>query len=1039
MSVYIFALGIKSANGLVKSTINTANSLVEKGVEVSIINIIGNRGGFEFLDPAFDLDSRVSTYSLDAISQYFAEPNLLNEVLHVEKQQFLKAQYNGCHKAALQDLNVSLSKNDLIIFAHPLAMVLFAKANSSTQATTLIQVHGNYLEETDNLKLLQEYVDYVDYIQTVSSLMKKDLEKVLDINPDKIVCIYNITKPILDYERLPSRYTRISIIGSIQKRKNQLDAIKALSLIEDKNIILQIYGNSLKNEYVEQLKFYIDLYKLNDCVVFKGVASEREIYENTDIAIMPSDHEGFGYIFLECALYGIPVIAYDFKYGAREFSQDNKNGCLISMGDYQNMAKVIESLAQDKIKYSEVVSINKKHFDAEYNEKSIVNNYLSLFKNIDKGRKWTYANDESDIVDYYSLQVNSIVRPKYKPWSDSFTEQEFYEISFTVKSVPKEICYIYKKSRFPLDLYVEDITEGIDKGRKLIKVNVPKFNRVSFNKPIKNFDILLKGEDNSQIIASIKDGVLPLLGIKKYMQQVHTGSICIKDIPHILKPNGFYIRYPSFESINTIKNEVGEKLKFSTHVFKYYGEELVFFRLDQGLYDKLFIKMNSGIELCIDFSEYSYKSVFRKIVDLENKLSFFDLKVMDIYIWELIRVPIFEHILEATGVLDKHFGKPSTTVNKYFGSKSILNIQDAKSKRLVFEFPRKSEADYRTLSIQRHFSQDSMILEYPQSYGYSKEAYSDDSSVFPIKDFLDTSAKYNPKIQYSDEDNNKIRWLKKVFLETFGVEIEFSLFIKSRLIKYMREYGYFSSYFDMHRFKEVLIPSAYWSPGIVSAAKEKGIITSDIQYAVISPYHPSFAINQPARAYGPDRVYLWSRYWNIEELTYNKSFILGTNYFTEKLKALSLNIKESNEYDVAFISQSRIGRKIFNFAIDFAKAYPTRSIIFCPHPDELLENYESFSEARLLDNFHINTACDTLHMINESNFVVGVYSTSLIESLALNKMTYVLKLSGYELYEREIQKGYLKLIESRSDLEKELEIGFSKNKSVDFMKLFYNQ
>ena len=50
MAVVIFALGIKSTNGLVKSTINTANSLVKYGIDTSIINIVGKFGGLDYLD-----------------------------------------------------------------------------------------------------------------------------------------------------------------------------------------------------------------------------------------------------------------------------------------------------------------------------------------------------------------------------------------------------------------------------------------------------------------------------------------------------------------------------------------------------------------------------------------------------------------------------------------------------------------------------------------------------------------------------------------------------------------------------------------------------------------------------------------------------------------------------------------------------------------------------------------------------------------------------------------------------------------------------
>ena len=48
------------------------------------------------------------------------------------------------------------------------------------------------------------------------------------------------------------------------------------------------------------------------------------------------------------------------------------------------------------------------------------------------------------------------------------------------------------------------------------------------------------------------------------MIQNYFGSLVIKDIPHILKPDGFYIQYPSLDAIRMIINEKGERLEFIT-------------------------------------------------------------------------------------------------------------------------------------------------------------------------------------------------------------------------------------------------------------------------------------------------------------------------------------------------------------------------------------------------------------------------------------------------------------------------------------------
>lgn len=1049
MSVYIFALGIKSANGLVKSTINTANALSDRGVDVTIINIIGNNGGLDFLDPGFTLNTKVSRLSLDAMSLQYSNPNLNNTILHIEAQEYLKATYTGAHKKALQDFNLNLNKNDLIIFSHPLAMVIFSKANPKTDAKSLIQVHGNYLEETDNLKLLEGYMCNIDYIQTVSKYMRDDLIEKLNLDSKKVVCIYNITRPIKALNRERHKLRRISIIGSIQDRKNQLDAIRMLSQIEDRNVVLQIYGNILKKEYKALLDFHIKNNGLTDRVFFKGIASERDIYETTDIAIMPSKHEGFGYIFLECALYGIPVVAYDFKYGAKEFSQNNKNGCLIEMGNYKDMAEAVEILLNDSKKYEKVVTINRNFFNSEYSEESIVNSYLNLFENKNNKSIWSVVID-NNFTNTLNVGMKIVSEKIVEPWNDVVHDVDFYQIYFKTKQDLRDarFFYIYKKSKFPIELvkndnqktgFFQSLIGGVDKKEEVIELKIPMINRISRGKPLKDFDVIIDKNRQKDYIASVRESKLQSSNNIKYnMAKNYFGNLLIKDIPHILKPDGFYIRYPSLDAIRLIENDEGERLEYVTKVMSFHGKKYVFFRLVKGLYKSIKVLMNSGDTLEIQFNNYSYSMVFDKITELEKKYNLFDLKLNDIYVWELIRVTIFEQLLEAVGVLDKHFSKPSVVSHEYFGTKNINSVKDTSGKKLIFEFPRKGDIDYKTLSIKKMFKNNSVIFEYPQKTGYSDKVYDLESLNYPIKDFLDFSKIFNKDVKFSAEEALSIKWLKDVFIKYLGIEIELSLFIKSRTLKYLKEFTYFDEHFKSHKYDEVLIPSAYWSSGIVSAAKANGIITSDIQYAVISKYHPSFSFSQPARAYGPDRVYLWSKYWNIGELTYNKSFIMDGNYFSEKVKDLKVNELQPHEYDLVFVSQSRVGRKIFNFALEFAINYPEKNIIFCPHPDEEYSSYPKYHESVNVTNLVINIQHETLNEIYRSQNVVGVYSTSLIEALALGKSVFVLKISGYELYEKELKKGFMKLVESPEEIYDSILQGTNSSKNNNLSKLFFN-
>ncbi|MCI4053745.1 hypothetical protein MM710_36685, partial [Klebsiella pneumoniae] len=108
------------------------------------------------------------------------------------------------------------------------------------------------MEEIHNYEILARNIDYVDYLQTVSDEMLEEMHSHFKIKKDKLVFIPNITYLISlekkeadffikDNEDIDNaqKFKRISIVGSIQPRKNQLDAIKIINKIKNENYILQ--------------------------------------------------------------------------------------------------------------------------------------------------------------------------------------------------------------------------------------------------------------------------------------------------------------------------------------------------------------------------------------------------------------------------------------------------------------------------------------------------------------------------------------------------------------------------------------------------------------------------------------------------------------------------------------------------------------------------------------------------------------------------------------------------------------------------------
>jgi len=88
---------------------------------------------------------------------------------------------------------------------------------------------------------------------------------------------------------------------------------------------------------IELRKEYIDKIKNNSKIDFRGRVSREimmnQVFPDTDIYLLPTYAEAFGYAVLEAMAYGIPVIATNI-FAIPEIVEDKSSGLLIDVNDY---------------------------------------------------------------------------------------------------------------------------------------------------------------------------------------------------------------------------------------------------------------------------------------------------------------------------------------------------------------------------------------------------------------------------------------------------------------------------------------------------------------------------------------------------------------------------------------------------------------------------------------------------------------------------------------------------------------------------------
>ena len=164
-----------------------------------------------------------------------------------------------------------------------------------------------------------------------------------------------------DLSRAPAtnRPPNILAVGAVKPRKGILPLVEAIAVarkaIPDLRCI--VIGQAMSSSaYVTQVRAAIERLSLTDAVQLMGVVDEETLlayYASADVFCLPTlqvndDFEGFGLVYLEAGLAGLPVIATDAG-GVADVVEDGVNGLLLPAAEVaERLPAAIVSLLQDR-------------------------------------------------------------------------------------------------------------------------------------------------------------------------------------------------------------------------------------------------------------------------------------------------------------------------------------------------------------------------------------------------------------------------------------------------------------------------------------------------------------------------------------------------------------------------------------------------------------------------------------------------------------------------------------------------------------------
>jgi hypothetical protein len=401
---------------------------------------------------------------------------------------------------------------------------------------------------------------------------------------------------------------------------------------------------------------------------------------------------------------------------------------------------------------------------------------------------------------------------------------------------------------------------------------------------------------------------------------------------------------------------------------------------------------------------------------IEREESLTDWKVAGVYLWPAMKTRLLREVSESLGLISATDKQPS-----------VFDIESPKDAEAHLAKPGKHVYAVVPFLRRDKNGRDQFtdpIVEAMREAGYEPLIFGvgvhDDGTGRPSLERLMQyyEAKYRgyairhvlPALVFGGA--HKKRWARvvgRIEAETGGRAGRFKAFPRWMLVEFIAQERGFDKYFRAAGVKEVYMANAYRRSLIAGAQRSAKVV--EVQHGLISKQYPELAWpNDPPPAYMPNEFWAWGKYWgeNCDLPSGVYRYIIGAPPAVARLKRQA-NAKLPGS--VLVISQPEQAPRILEATLDLAARHPELKFSIKPHPKEL-----AASKAELPANVKLLSATDNaLQLIANAETVIGVYSTALVEALALNCRVGVFNLPGVEHIQPILDRGDATLLSGPSD------------------------
>lgn len=377
--LYLLTTDITLDGGVERVVCNMANSLKTHGFDIHIISIFKSKDKIKY-----ELKNNIKIkylYPQNSFNQWFSNIRFHNIQLYWRLKLSLKFT-NQLYRYINSTLN---KENKGIILCNSYLITPFYKPKN----ISIIGLDHSCYPFGNLRQGLKHWLHtfMVRQFDIITTLNNDEVYKWKTIGRPVIVMPNYIPKEMtnnnVNFPNFIDREKVILSLGRMNTEQKGFDRlIEAYSLIASKypDWKLKIFGSgSFQGKYKQMitqkgLEKYISIYDYTENPIKE--------YQQSSIYAMCSREEGFGMVLLEAGINGLPLVAYDVKFGPRAIIKDKKTGFVIPDNNTKAFSEALEKLMTNSIKREQMSKEVSEDIKNRFSENIIIEKWIKLINSL---------------------------------------------------------------------------------------------------------------------------------------------------------------------------------------------------------------------------------------------------------------------------------------------------------------------------------------------------------------------------------------------------------------------------------------------------------------------------------------------------------------------------------------------------------------------------------------------------------------------------------------------------------------------------------